>query len=110
MYILGPKLLSQSHKRHKNNSPYRDATEGSFIVDDSDDDDVDALATASSNVPLYDNEEDSTPGVATLNGQPINLRQYAELSPITLSWESSLQLATSMFQKLGCGLFYLHKR
>lgn len=32
---------------------------------------------------------------------PINLRKYAELAPITLSWESSLQLAASMFQKLG---------
>lgn len=32
---------------------------------------------------------------------PISLRKYAELTPMTLSWDASLQLAASMFQKLG---------
>lgn len=31
----------------------------------------------------------------------INLAQWAETNPMTLSWESSLQLAASMFSKLG---------
>lgn len=51
------------------------------------------------NVSIYGDYDDFTHSSSTQS--PINLCEFAELSPITLSWDSSLQLAASMFQKLG---------
>ncbi len=39
--------------------------------------------------------------IGASSAAPVNLREWAELDPMTLSWESSLQLAASMFAKLG---------
>lgn len=68
----------------RNKRPYQDASPASMVAHDSEYShtiDYDGtLADVSSAVPLY---------------------QFAELRPITLSWESSLQLAVSMFEKLG---------
>ena len=44
------------------------------------------------------------------NDNAIDLRDWAELNPMTLSWESSLQLAASMFSKLGLRfIIFTHK-
>lgn len=56
-------------------------------------------------------EDDSNqPSSSFQNIDAINLREWAELNPMTLSWESSLQLAASMFSKLGLRfILFTHK-
>lgn len=46
----------------------------------------------------------------TLEMPSVNFRNFAELAPITLSWESSLQLVVHMFRKLGLrSIFFTYK-
>lgn len=45
--------------------------------------------------------ENTHAGIGVSSSSPINLCDWVELDPMSLSWESSLQLAASMFAKLG---------
>lgn len=59
---------------------------------------------------LDDFEFDAGPQSSNAQNDEVNLREWAELNPMTLSWESSLQLAASMFSKLGLRfILFTHK-
>lgn len=68
------------------------------LEDEQEDNEPDFLGNNDSNSAARDQVEFEN---IMLELPPIDLRKYAELAPITLSWESSLQLAASMFRKLG---------
>lgn len=81
-------------------------TETLFSIDDND-------SIATKNTPDGASsvfEFDVTTSNAHDTSGEINLRDWAELNPMTLSWESSLQLAASMFSKLGLRfILFTHK-